>query len=155
MENASANADPDAHVPQLASGGEDGIFGTSGPEQYRYSTDAVCAWYIAPKLCVLRVKLTSNGQVTGLGPPGVTFAISGFKRAKIGGEGKSRLVELICDHKMTKLGSIGSRRGPCMKVWQYKLLWKGNVTKTSEQQNIISTLSNLIWSLFTGEHYLE
>ena len=25
MENASANADPDAHVPQLASGGEDGI----------------------------------------------------------------------------------------------------------------------------------
>ena len=43
MENASANADPDAHVPQLASGGEDGIFGTSGPEQYRCSTDAVCA----------------------------------------------------------------------------------------------------------------
>ena len=43
MENASANADPDAHVPQLASGGEDGIFGTSGPEQYRYSRDAVCA----------------------------------------------------------------------------------------------------------------
>ena len=51
MENASANADPDAHVPQLASGGEDGIFGTSGPEQYRcsmqyasvLSTDAICA----------------------------------------------------------------------------------------------------------------
>ena len=41
MENASANADPDAHVPQLASGGEDGIFGTSGPEQYRCSTDTV------------------------------------------------------------------------------------------------------------------
>ena len=35
MENASANADPDAHVPQLASGGEDGIFGTSGTDQYR------------------------------------------------------------------------------------------------------------------------
>ena len=45
MENASANADPDAHVPQLASGGEDGIFGTSGPEQYRYSRDVVDMQY--------------------------------------------------------------------------------------------------------------
>ena len=48
MENASANADPDAHVPQLASGGEDGIFGTSGPEQYRCSmrsTDTVQIQY--------------------------------------------------------------------------------------------------------------
>ena len=98
MENASANADPDAHVPQLASGGEDGIFGTSGPEQYRYSRDAVCAVqmqyrcsmrviYSFETMCLARVKLTSNGQVTGLGPRGVTFAISGFKRAKIGEEG--------------------------------------------------------------------
>ena len=36
----------------------------------------VAAWYIAPKLCVLRVELTCNGQVTRLGPSGVTFAKS-------------------------------------------------------------------------------
>ena len=52
MENASANADPDAHVPQLASGGEDGIFGTSGPEQYRtvqmqYARDILLRNYVS------------------------------------------------------------------------------------------------------------
>ena len=56
--------------------------------------------YCSETMCLARVKLTSNGQVTGLRPPGVTFAISGFKRGKIGGEGKSRLVELICDDKV-------------------------------------------------------
>ena len=52
MENASANADPDAHVPQLASGEEDGIFGTSGPEQYRtvqmqYARDILLRNYVS------------------------------------------------------------------------------------------------------------
>ena len=53
----------------------------SSTEQYRCSMRVI---YCSETMCLARVKLTSNGQVTGLGPRGVTFAISGFKRAKMG-----------------------------------------------------------------------
>ena len=154
MENASANADPDAHVPQLASGGEDGILehpaqSSTDTVEMQYARDILLRNYVSCGWSWLPMARWQGWGLLVSHLPSLAFKEEKLEeRERVGWLNSFAIIRW-------QMGSIGSRRGPCMKVWQYKLLWKGNVSKISEQQNIISTLSNLIWSLFTGEHYLE